>query len=384
MIERPILFTPENAQKIHTGIKTQTRRVINPQPEIVYRLTDERIRVDHISDDHQAWYSAEVDPRLPQRRLHGGSRWEDLLANEVQRLWTQGIRGLVCVGGTQGQKGISQCFFVPQQCQGDEKHSSLDMCSVSRPSAVSVFPSPSSRRGPRELQTRQSEMGYATRELDGSEDSQQALRQSSLQVHPRRKTPHFLGDSKWSVQPKTCESNIRMLSSLNFRDSPFERGRRLWIREAWRVGKPHDGRDATEIWEHLTERKQGVTVLYKAGGWKSVAPFERAEPTYPPDEPMPNWAGRYRHARFMPRWASRTVVEITEVRVERLQDISEADAKAEGASPIYPPIMYPDEPLSEYHYTRGFQVLWDSINLETHPWKNNDWVWAISFRKVQA
>jgi hypothetical protein len=87
---------------------------------------------------------------------------------------------------------------------------------------------------------------------------------------------------------------------------------------------------------------------------------------------------------FMAKRYSRTWLEITDVRVEQVHDISEEDAKAEGAIPIYPHdgIMYPDEPLSEYHYRRGFQKLWDSINKAKHPWSSNPWCWCIGFRKI--
>lgn len=85
---------------------------------------------------------------------------------------------------------------------------------------------------------------------------------------------------------------------------------------------------------------------------------------------------------FMPKSAARTWLELTDVRVQRLQDISNEDAKAEGAEPIYPPVMYPDEPLSEWHYYRGFEKLWDSINKKTHPYSSNPWVWALTFERI--
>lgn len=178
-------------------------------------------------------------------------------------------------------------------------------------------------------------------------------------------------------------------------------GDRLWVREAWSVGKPHDARNAAEIWAHLEERKQGVTVLYKGGGAKSVAPFERMEPTYAADEPIPNWAGRPRHARFMPRWACRTVVEITEVRAERLQDINEQDAIAEGVtatpyskqdiediqiSDCAPGIKELASILGPGQFTAkaNFMMLWDSINAKTYPFSSNPFVWVIVFRKLNA
>ncbi len=108
-------------------------------------------------------------------------------------------------------------------------------------------------------------------------------------------------------------------------------GDRLWVREPWHVGKPHDERNPPQIWDHLKESDgKGVTVLYDAGGWKSVSPFERVETKYPDNEPMPSWAGVQRSSMFMPRWASRIMLELTDVRVERVQDITGDDAMAEG------------------------------------------------------
>ncbi|MCA3000276.1 MAG: hypothetical protein ING75_16940 [Rhodocyclaceae bacterium] len=81
----------------------------------------------------------------------------------------------------------------------------------------------------------------------------------------------------------------------------------------------------------------------------------------------------------MPRWACRIELEVTGVRVERLQDISEADAIAEGIPErgTYPPESDPDDILR-----RDFQELWESIN-GRESWTLNPWVWVISFRRVK-
>ncbi|NBW20377.1 MAG: hypothetical protein EBR82_71660 [Caulobacteraceae bacterium] len=87
----------------------------------------------------------------------------------------------------------------------------------------------------------------------------------------------------------------------------------------------------------------------------------------------------------MPRWASRITLEITDIRVERLQDISEDDAWDEGFASSDPVTARVDV------YERGdaigwFQNLWGSINGDKAGcnWESNPWVWCISFRAVEA
>ena len=89
---------------------------------------------------------------------------------------------------------------------------------------------------------------------------------------------------------------------------------------------------------------------------------------------------------FMPRWASRLTLEITAVRAERLQDITEEDAKAEGLSDI--PYMMPGEEgvrgFGPDSITRPrFRALWDSLNAKRgYGWDANPWAWVIEFRRL--
>lgn len=79
---------------------------------------------------------------------------------------------------------------------------------------------------------------------------------------------------------------------------------------------------------------------------------------------------------FMPRWASRIDLEVTEVRCQRLQDITEEDAKAEGA------YAAPSEVTGNHPLARVcFERLWDSINGEGS-WESNPWVFAYTFRRL--
>lgn len=128
-------------------------------------------------------------------------------------------------------------------------------------------------------------------------------------------------------------------------------GDRLWVRETW----AYFGGD-----EYLYQHDVG-SVSYRA------------------DE-IDDWAnnppcGRWRPSIHMPRWASRITLEITDVRVERLQAISEEDALAEGFDPW---------PKGKCKTARGnFAVIWTSINGKSAAWDLNPWVWAISFKRVE-
>ncbi len=79
----------------------------------------------------------------------------------------------------------------------------------------------------------------------------------------------------------------------------------------------------------------------------------------------------WRPSIFMPRFASRITLIITDIRTERLQDITHKDALAEGVS--YDVSKEGGSPIERY------KTLWDSINGKNHPWDSNPWVWVIKF-----
>lgn len=89
---------------------------------------------------------------------------------------------------------------------------------------------------------------------------------------------------------------------------------------------------------------------------------------------------RWKPSIHMPRWASRILLEVVSVRVERLQDISEADCIAEGAAGGHgaiPGYAYAATPLEHYRY------VWKAIN-GPGSWDENPWVWVIEFKRVEG
>jgi hypothetical protein len=79
----------------------------------------------------------------------------------------------------------------------------------------------------------------------------------------------------------------------------------------------------------------------------------------------------------MPRWASRLLLEVVDVRAQRLQDITDGDCYGEGAI-SFGDATWPGRPRE------CFRELWDRINGKRAPWDENPWVWAVTFRRIET
>jgi hypothetical protein len=137
---------------------------------------------------------------------------------------------------------------------------------------------------------------------------------------------------------------------------PYKVGDRLWVREAWRCEARYDDFAPSEL-------KHGVPTYYAA------------DPD--PRDSEPGCAGRLRASMHMPRWASRLTLVVTDVRVERLQDIGTADAMAEGITHegrgyAAPGMSWVGTPELAY------RCLWNAIHGDGS-WDANPWVAAYTF-----
>lgn len=112
----------------------------------------------------------------------------------------------------------------------------------------------------------------------------------------------------------------------------------------------------------------------EAGLWCDIG-FERSVAYRADGEPGETWVRpiRWRSPLYMPRWASRLTLEIVGVRVGRLQEISEEDAKAEGCA------IAGGWPESR----EWFRVAWNHINGKKHLWESNPWVWVVEFKRLR-
>jgi len=147
---------------------------------------------------------------------------------------------------------------------------------------------------------------------------------------------------------------------------PFgKKGDRLWVRECFAV-VPH----VTDNGPKHKLKGDGTGVTWRADWNGNPSGF------------------KWKPSIHMPRWASRINLEITDVRVERVQDISEEDAIAEGTDfgvdafgkRFVPPIdktgLSTHKPCKE-----SFKALWESIYGKSS-WRLNPWVWVVAFKKV--
>ncbi len=137
----------------------------------------------------------------------------------------------------------------------------------------------------------------------------------------------------------------------------YEVGDLVHVRESWRVAKQFDNLPPRDL------APRTMTVLYEAGGSYANGPSGQWEPSnWPKAGKLPEWAGRLRPGIFLPGWASRLTLRVTSVRLERVQEISEADAVAEGfqAGNGSPVNGFATE--AEYMARQAFADLWDHIN----------------------
>ncbi|HBY9507170.1 hypothetical protein [Klebsiella pneumoniae] len=133
-------------------------------------------------------------------------------------------------------------------------------------------------------------------------------------------------------------------------------GDRIWVREAFRVHSR-----ATDV----------ATLVYKASERNSWTEQTRRVPVAVCNKPAT--PEKWTPSLHMPRWASRILLEITGVRVERLRSMSQDDARAEG-------VIAASGPMEA---GLAFRELWDSIYGE-ESWKANPWVWVIEFKRVEG
>lgn len=160
------------------------------------------------------------------------------------------------------------------------------------------------------------------------------------------------------------------LSAGNYLNSAFGKpGDRIWVREAFRVHSR-----ATDV----------ATLVYKASERNSWTEQTHRVPVVVCNKPAT--PEKWTPSLHMPRWASRILLEITDVRVERLNSIYDVDAMREGIQNLttcsHADFGIPGV-VNAQHPVRAFQLLWESI-YGADSWRANPWVWVIEFKRVEG
>ena len=176
----------------------------------------------------------------------------------------------------------------------------------------------------------------------------------------------------------------RIVKAQSIFDGMDEEFKRLQSQHACHYGKSDDRLWVRETWAD-TNGENGPMISYKAGGDRvliddsSLFDYSR----YPEcgftisceDLRRGTYGRSWKSPVIMPRWASRITLEITDIRVERLHDITEDDALAEGAGPV---LMSPYGGLTPYR--EGFRRIWEALS-GAAGWDANPWVWVITFKR---
>lgn len=146
--------------------------------------------------------------------------------------------------------------------------------------------------------------------------------------------------------------------------APYQPGDRLWVRETF--SQWYDDDDFTHL---ITEYRADTDGKCRPAGWSDFIDAPAA-----PDVPV------WRPSIHMPRELSRITLEVTDVRAERLQGISEEDAQAEGVEKsVY--LYTSDGDKCRESYRSGFARQWDAIYMN---WNCNPWVWVIFFEVLDV
>jgi hypothetical protein len=177
----------------------------------------------------------------------------------------------------------------------------------------------------------------------------------------------FVDDDGYIVWAPFPESNYRRGGKPCPYGAP---GDRLWVRETWALGGDYANAKACQV---PTSERSPEYIRYSAHQEKGP------------------YTGRWRPSIHMPRWASRITLEVTGVRVERVQDITEVDAYAEGVDAGCNNCGNPQgtkgcgcnnrQPMP----VDAFVYLWNSINEKRgFGWWENPWVWVVEFKPIPS
>lgn len=325
MTEHPKLLIASMVRAILAGKKTQTRVPI--KKDFIYSLTDDCIYGIHTKNNvltkgNHNEIEAKIYPGVAEQQLYGWFRWTNLLSNEIQGLWEKGVRGVVSAKRPQDRQGIPKHFTLPQQSKNHKVGTPVNLYGISWDARKRIYAGETFGWQPSKQSSRKFEVGNTTGQLDGQEGSRERKRRgktSDGKVKQCGVRTLEVGDQGWAVQSAAGGAYIKNVPGWNMSCDSQQIGQLLYVREKFRYLNRNI--HSTEIVGACFRHIRGGRVFNdKHKG--SDAPEARL---------------RFTPSIHMPRWASRIDLLVKKVWVERVQEITEADAIAEGIKEWVPP-----------------------------------------------
>jgi len=295
--------------------------------DVLYGLTDNRLYAILTSSEvHNGrykvaeWSSVEAYPNIPERELYGRFGRTDLLTYKIQRLWSQGLRGLASAQRMPDGEGIPRGKSLPSESQSYETNTQIGVHGFSWDATTPIFSSEAFRQQSSEQSPKQSSMGDSTGELDGQKSGrswQRGREASNGKTNELRNESIKVGNREGASKPMPCSKDT-------------------WDVSGWRIC-----RCPSDI----------IT-------WQS--------------------------SQQMPRWASRITLEVTSVEAGRVQGVTEEEAIRNGVNGgclncghEQPCGCNHPEP----NYRDSFIYEWDNENLKCDHFAN-PWVWKYGVKRV--
>jgi hypothetical protein len=361
MKERPILMSAPMIRVLLSGAKTQTRRLVLPGRRQSWLTPTGIDSVQRFAPSKDGWWTMAVGE--PRRIVHCGHEMDGGHIGSVlcpygvpgDRLWVRHRADLFSV------------YFKP--IPGWE-----GLYAAGTDGLVYRM----DRREPEPLKGSPASKGYLT----------VSLSRGQWETH----SVHKLVCEAYYGPAPFGGAQVRHVDGIQTNNAPenLDWGTQ---EQNWQDRKAHGrgmGADhhAAKLADHVedirrsAESQRALAAHYEVS--QSTIQAIRAGRSYGKHEPAPRNLTAFKLWRsplFMPRWASRITLEITDVRVERLQDIGEEDACAEGVAGDGPVgNMRVWSKMGRYRYQ--FADLWDAINGKRATWASNPWVFVVAFRKV--
>jgi hypothetical protein len=245
---------------------------------------------------------------------------------------------------------------------------------------------------------------FTADEVRATLDGRKSQFRRVMRPQPREHHWSCLPDYKHVVRLMLCSDGLNAQSlhlhgahldnDVQWIRSPFGQvGDQLFVKETWAHHQPvldrvrSDGGSFSEIGDG--------SAAYRADGFSSIddcrSHLMAMHNTHSRDcrEIIIN-GNAWRSSVHMPQWASRLTLEVTGIRVQKVTDITEEDAKAEGVSAFFERFksigrdqrLTTGEVAADAEHRASFAVTWDSRNPK-HPWASSPWIWCVSYKVVR-